>query len=80
MMMAAHEKRKAAVAELHDLHLPDHVAQEIRGKLEDSTRRVERLKHLIEDSHKLLGERWNAHADLLRGAISGLDDLERKKQ
>ncbi len=70
--VATHEMFKIVV-QLSEHHAPDHVVQERRGNLEDSTRRIEEL-------HKELLRLWNVNADGLARAISWLDKLKGKKQ
>lgn len=77
---AAHKEFEKAVAELPERHLPDHEVQEMRGKLEDSTRRMVRLKQRIEASRAEMVRLWNVNADLLNEAISGLDERRLKGQ
>ncbi len=71
--LAAHEGFEKTVAELPEHHVPDHEAQEMRRKLEDSTHRVEELRG------ELLRLR-NVNVNLLTGAISWLDKLKGQKQ
>jgi len=78
--VAAHEKFKKATAELLEHHAPDHEVQEIRGKLEDSTRKMERLKQRIEESRGEKVRLWNVNADLLNEMISLLDERRLKGQ
>jgi ppGpp synthetase/RelA/SpoT-type nucleotidyltranferase len=78
--VAAHEKFKKATAELLEHHLPDHEVQEIRGKLEDSTRNMVRLEQRREISRRELVRLRRVNADLLSGAISWLDKLKGQKQ
>ena len=70
---AAHGNFEKATAELLEPHVPDDDLQEIRGRLEDSTRNVVQLRKV----HLRL---WNVNADLLAGAISWLDELKGQKQ
>jgi hypothetical protein len=77
---AAHEKFKNASAELSEHHLPDHESQEIRRKLEDSTRKMLRLE---QNHQEMCGESqrlWKLNADLLTGAITWLDKQKGQKQ
>jgi hypothetical protein len=77
---AAHEKFKKAVAELPEHHVTDHEAQELRGKLEESVREMERREQVDQEMRRELERLWNVNADLLKGAISRLDELEGQKQ
>jgi len=80
VMAAAHEKFKKATAELLEHHLPDHRVQEIRGKLEESTRKMERAEQEEQENRGKLLRAWNSTADGLNKMISWLDDLKRQKQ
>jgi hypothetical protein len=77
---AAHEKFKEAVAELPEHHVPDHKVQELRGKLEDSTREMERREQEDQERRRTLVRLRNENADRLNEAISWLDDRKRQKQ
>ena len=77
---ASHEKFKNAVAELAEHHVPDDRLQELRGKLEESARKMERLEQEDQEMRRELVRLSNVNTDLLTGAISRLDELKRKKQ
>ena len=70
---SAHGRFEKADAELPKHHVPDQEVQELRGKLEVSTRRV---KEPRAEKVRL----WNVNADLLNEMIFRLDDLKREKQ
>ena len=76
--VASHEVFEKAVAELLEHYEPDHEVQEIPGNLENWTRRMVRLKQRIEESRGEMARLWNVNADLLRGAISWLDERRLK--
>jgi putative GTP pyrophosphokinase len=78
--VASHEVFEKTVAELLEHHLPDHEVQEMRGKLEDSTRNMVRLKQREQEMRGELVRLWNVNADLLAEAISRLDKLKGQKQ
>jgi hypothetical protein len=78
--VAAHEKFKKATVELLEHHLPDHEVQEIRRKLEDSTRNIVRLEQNINELRGKSVRLWNKNADLLAKAISSLDKLKGQKK
>lgn len=80
LMVAAHQKFKKVVAELPEHHVPDHEVQEIRGKLEDSTRKMERAEHEHQEMRAELVRSWKVIAELLSEAISRLDKLREEKQ
>ena len=77
---ATHEKFKKAVAELSERHIPDHEVQELRRKLEESARKMERRKQDDQEMRRELVLLLNVNTDLLTGAISRLDELKRRKQ
>ena len=77
---AFHEKFKNAVAELAEHHVPDHELLEMRGKLEDSTRKMVRREQMHLEMRRKLERLWNVNADLLSGEISRLDKLKGQKQ
>lgn len=77
---ASHEKFKNAVAELAEHHVPDHEVQELRGKLEESARKMERLEQEDQEMRRELVRLSNVNTDLLTGAISRLDELKKQKQ
>ena len=77
---ANHEKIKEAVARLLRHHINGHEAQEMRGKLDDSTREMARREQVIQEwRQKLVCERKEI-ANLLIGAIAWLDKLKGQKQ
>jgi len=78
--VGAHEKVEKATAELLERHIPDHEVQEIRGKLEDSTRKIKRLKQRIEESREEKVRLWTVNADLLNKMISWLDERRLRGQ
>ena len=80
VMAAAHEKFKKATAELLEYHLPDHEVQELRGNLEESTRKMERAEHEEQENRGELLRAWNSTFNALNNMISWLDDLKRQKQ
>jgi len=71
--VAAHEVFERTVAELPEHQESNPNAQELRGELEISRRRIEGLR-----AEKL--RLWNVNANLLNKMISWLDDLKRQKQ
>jgi putative GTP pyrophosphokinase len=71
---------RTAVAKLLEHHVPERELKEIRGKLEEITRRGEYLKRGGDEVKGELRREWNGRADQLRTMISALDDLQRKKQ
>lgn len=77
---ASHEKFKNATAELLEHDLPDHEVQELRGRLEESARKMERREQEDQEMRRELVHLWNVNADLLTGAISRLDELKGQKQ
>ncbi|MCY2952268.1 MAG: hypothetical protein NTU53_09865 [Planctomycetota bacterium] len=80
VMTPAHEEFKKTAAEQLKHLLPDHEVQETRGKLEDSTRDMERAKQKLQEIRGQMVRWRNEHADLLKKVISWLDDLKRQKQ
>ncbi len=80
VMVAAHEKFKKATSELLEHHLPEHEVQEIRGKLEDSTRKMERAEQKEQESRADMVRRWNETAACLTEEITQLDKLKGQKQ
>lgn len=80
VMVAVHEDIKKATAELLEHQLPDHEVQEIRGKLEDSTRKMERAELEVQDMQDEMVRLWNVNADRLKETISWLDKLKGQKQ
>ena len=74
---AAHEEFKKAVAELLEHHLSDREVQKMRGDLEVSTHRLERLELCREESQREIVRLRSVNADLLSQAISRLDELKR---
>ncbi|RJP31715.1 MAG: hypothetical protein C4547_15050 [Phycisphaerales bacterium] len=77
---AAHEKFKKAVEELPEHRVPDHEVQELRGKLEESMRKMQRREQAHQVMRRELVRLLNVNTDLLTGAISWLDGLKRQKQ
>lgn len=77
---ASHEEFKNAVAELAEHHVPDHDVQELRGKLEESARKMERLEQEDQEMRRELVRLWNEIADRLNQMISWLDDLKGQSQ
>ncbi len=77
---AAHEKFKKAVAELPKHQVSDHEVQELRGKLDESTRKMERREQEDQEMRSELVRLLNVNTDLLTEAISRLDELKRQKQ
>jgi len=80
VMVAAHENSKKATAELLEHQLPDHEVQEIRGKLEDSTRKMERAEQEEQETQEEMLRRRNANADLLSEAVSWLDERAKEQK
>lgn len=80
VMVTAHEKFKKATAELLEHDLPDHEVQEIRGKLEDSTRKMERAKQEEQEKRGQLVYAWSETAEHLNKMISWLDERRLKGQ
>ena len=76
----AHERFKNAVAELSEQDVPDHELQEIRRKLEDSTREMVRREEVHQEMRGKLVRLWKVNADLLTEAISWLDKTKGQKQ
>ena len=91
----AHEKAKKAFAELPERRLepvyqllrlflgwtlPDHWLQEMREKLECTTRMSVQCEQMYQEVRVDMARQWNAITDLLTGAISRLDELKRQKQ
>ena len=60
--------------------LPDHRLQELRGKLEESTRTMERFEHEYQEMRDQRARMRNELADLLTGTISWLEKLKEQKQ
>ncbi len=92
---AAHEKFKKAVAELPERRLepvyqllrrflgwtlPNRQLQELRGKLEESRRTMERFKQEYQEMRDQRVRLWNEIADLLSRAMSWLDEQKEQKQ
>lgn len=77
---AAHETFKNAVAKLSEHHVPDQEVQELRGKLEESTRKMQHREQEDQEMRRELVRLLNVNTDLLTGAISRLDELKRQKQ
>jgi putative GTP pyrophosphokinase len=71
--VAAYEAFKKTAAERLERRPPDDEVQEIQKQLEDSKRRIEKLR---EDLVRL----WNVNADGLAKVISWLDKVKGKKQ
>jgi len=78
--VAAHEELEKVPAKLLEHHEPDQDLQEMRGKLEDSTRTMVRLKQRREELRGELVSLWNVIANLLSGATSSLDERRLKGQ
>ena len=76
---AAHERFKKSVVELSEHQGPAHEAQDLREKLEESTREMERREQEDQEMRSELVRLWNVNADLLTAAISRLDELKRHK-
>ena len=77
---AAHEKFERAVAELPEQDVASREAQELRGELEESTRKRERQKLEDRDLRRTLAHLLNVNTKLLTLVIPRLDELKRKKQ
>jgi len=76
----AHEKFKKAFAELLEHHVPDDEVQELRGRLEESTRMMECREQEDQEMRIELVRLRKMNTDLLMGAISRLDKLKEQKQ
>jgi putative GTP pyrophosphokinase len=77
---AAHEKFKKSVAALNDRNMPEDKLQELRGKLEKSTRQKERREQEDQEMLRELARLRNVNTDLFTWAISRPDELKREKQ
>ncbi len=77
---ADHEKFKNAVAELSENHGPDHSVQELREKLEESTRKMECREQEDQEMRKELARLWGVNAGLLKAELSWLDKLKGAKK
>jgi (p)ppGpp synthase/HD superfamily hydrolase len=77
---ASHEKFKNAVAEQAEHHVPDHMIQELRERLDESARKMQRREQEVQEMQRDLARLSNVNTDLLTGAISWLDELKRQKQ
>lgn len=80
MADASHEKFKNSLAELAERRVPDHEVQELRGKLEESARKMERREQEDQEMRRELVRMSSVNTDLLTWAISRLDELKRQKQ
>ena len=76
---AAHETFKKAIAVQPEHPVPGNEVQ-LRRELEESTRKMERREQKDQEMRRELERLWNVNADLLKGAISRLDELEGQKQ
>ena len=77
---AAHEKFKKAIAELPEHHVPDHEEQELRGKLEEATGKMERREQEDREMRRELIRLLNVNTGLLTEEVSRLEELKRQKQ
>ncbi len=78
--VASYEEFEKAVAELLEHHVPDHMVQEMRGRLKASTRNIVRLEQSIEELRGKLVHARNVIADLFHRLISRLDETRPKGQ
>ena len=76
----AHEKFKRCVEELPANTALDHESQELRGKLEESTRAAVRRQQKHQELQRELERLWDVNANRLNGAISLLDILKGRRQ
>lgn len=76
----AYEKFKKDSEKLLERNLTDHEAQEIREMLEDSTREIERVEQEVKELRGKMVRVRNKIADILRGAISELDNQRPKEE
>jgi len=79
-MVAAHEKIKKAYLKLLERKLPEHETQEIQRMLEDSAREIERAEQERQKAREEMTRERSELADLLRKAISSLDEPRTKEQ
>ena len=75
---AAHEKFKKAVADLSEHQVPDKEVQELRAKLDESTREMEGREQKDQEMRRELVRLLNLNTSLLTEAIARLDELKRK--
>jgi len=80
VMVAAYEKLKKANLKLLEQNLPDHEAQEMRGMLEDWTRKMERSEQEEQERREEVVHARNELADSLKEMISWLDERRLKEQ
>jgi predicted RNase H-like nuclease (RuvC/YqgF family) len=80
MADAAHKQFEIAVAELPEHDALDHEVQELRGELEESTRKMERLEQEAQEMRRKLVRLRNVNDDLLSGAISWLDERAKEQK
>ena len=78
--VAALEKLKKATEGLPQRQVPDHKVQELRGMLADETREMERAEHEDQEMKKERVRQWKVIAEVLREAITFLDELKGQKQ
>lgn len=77
--LAAHEESENAAKEIEH-YLPDHIAKEMRGRVEDSRRKMAQFEHDLEELRGEMVYFRKRNADHLSMAISWLDDPKRLKQ
>ena len=80
VMVANYERFKKNSEELLERHLPEHKTQEIRERLENWTRKMERAEQAEQETQEGVIHTRNEIADSLRGAISWLDERRPKEQ
>lgn len=77
---AAHEAFENAVGELTERQVPDHEAQALQRRLEESARKMERREEKDRQMRRELVRLLRVNTDLLNGAISRLNELKRQKE
>jgi putative GTP pyrophosphokinase len=77
---ASHETFKKSVADRRQHHIPDIELQELRKKLEDSTREMVWLEQQHQESCETLERLRSVNAYMLAWAISHVDDLTEEKE